>query len=99
MTPQEAIEILTKHNAWRRWDKGGEVVPPAMIGDAIDCAIHIMKMVNDHTDYKLISKHATDEMAIAGYVECEKLCAILCAQHVWDAMYDNAPKLDLESLG
>ncbi len=99
MTPQEAIEILTRYSAWRRGDDYVRLPDPAVIGRAIDCTLRIMTMVNDHTDYKLISKHPTAEMCDAAYAECEKLGAKPCAVHVWDAMYANAPKLDLESLG
>lgn len=40
MNRQEAIEILRKHNAWRRYDgpigEGPEMVNPKTLGEAID---------------------------------------------------------------
>lgn len=39
MTPQEAAEILKRHNEWRRWDGPGEecpeMQPTKLIGQAI----------------------------------------------------------------
>lgn len=53
MTNEEAIEILTKHNAWRRGEPPyHEEVPhpipvkPSELGLAIDIAIQVMRTVS-----------------------------------------------------
>lgn len=47
MTEQEALELLQKHNRWRRGDNSIEMADPRAIGLAIDVAcIHTRKGEN-----------------------------------------------------
>ncbi len=45
MTNKEAIEILTKHNVWRRSEDGIGMIHPKLVGEAIDCAIKTMQLL------------------------------------------------------
>lgn len=44
MTTAQCIEVLKQHNAWRRDDDGEhEILPGALVGQAIDHAIAYMQ--------------------------------------------------------
>jgi len=52
MSPAEAAAILRRHNVWRRdihdeSDPPIEMLPPKLIGEAIDVAV---KFIEAHTD-------------------------------------------------
>lgn len=42
MTVKQAINVLKKHNNWRRGGRGGQQ-DPKIIGEAIDVAIEVME--------------------------------------------------------
>lgn len=42
MTEQEALELLRKHNRWRRGDTSIEMANPSEIGHAIDVACRVL---------------------------------------------------------
>lgn len=57
MTEQEALELLRKHNRWRRGDNSIEMADPKSLGYAIDLAcrvlaehIHEKEKTNDSTN-------------------------------------------------
>jgi hypothetical protein len=50
MTEQEALKILIGHNKWRR-GADTEMLPPKLIGEAIDVAIDCLtKIVEENGD-------------------------------------------------
>lgn len=42
MTEREALELLQKHNRWRRGDDSVEMANPSELGRAIDVACHVL---------------------------------------------------------
>jgi len=51
MNTAEAINILQRHNAWRRGDdESAEMVAPKLIGQAIDCAIAALSSAEQQPD-------------------------------------------------
>lgn len=57
MTEREALELLQKHNRWRRGDDSVEMANPSELGRAIDVAcrvlsehIHEKEKTNDSTN-------------------------------------------------
>jgi hypothetical protein len=46
MNTTEAIEVLTKHNKWRRGDDDIEPTDPKQLGIAIERAIAVMEAAN-----------------------------------------------------
>lgn len=57
MTEQEALELLQRHNRWRRGDDSVEMANPSELGRAIDVAcrvlaehIHEKEKTNDSTN-------------------------------------------------
>lgn len=42
MTEREALELLQKHNRWRRGDNSIEMADPRAIGHAIDVACRVL---------------------------------------------------------
>ena len=59
---QNAIDLLTEHNEWRRGGEG-EMIPPKKIGEAIDVAIDIMKA----SQWQPIDTAPKDGTEIIGY--------------------------------
>lgn len=51
MSPIQCVKLLEQHQAWRRFDgdmcDGPTMLPPKVIGDAIDAAIEIVKQHED----------------------------------------------------
>lgn len=47
MTTKETIELLEEFNKWRRGDELIEMIPPKLIGQAIDSAIKKLKTIED----------------------------------------------------
>ena len=50
MTLQESIEILRKHNEWRRKEEGSEMLDPVKLGQAIDMAIEVLSGISIPSD-------------------------------------------------
>lgn len=56
MTEQEALDLLQKHNRWRRGDDSVEMADPRALGHAIDVACRVLaeriekEKTNDSTD-------------------------------------------------
>lgn len=46
MSTTEAIEVLTKHNQWRRGDDDIEPTDPKQLGLAIERAVAVMEAAN-----------------------------------------------------
>lgn len=46
MTLQESIEILRKHNEWRRKEEGPETLDPVKLGQAIELAIEVLSGIS-----------------------------------------------------
>ena len=70
MTKEETIEILRKHNEWRRYDgevgKGPEMIDPKTLGEAIDTAIQELEMAKETIEL------AEDHALFAGRVQMEE---------------------------
>lgn len=56
MTEREALELLQRHNRWRRGDNSIEMADPRALGHAIDVACRVLaehiekEKTNDNTD-------------------------------------------------
>lgn len=62
MTLQESIEILRKHNEWRRKEEGPETLDPVKLGRAIDMAIEVLSGISIPSDLdKAAEKYACTE--------------------------------------
>jgi len=62
MTLQESIEILRKHNEWRRKEEGPETLDPVKLGRAIDMAIEVLSGISIPSDLN----DAAEKYAIMG---------------------------------
>lgn len=52
MTEQEALELLQRHNRWRRGDYAVEMAAPRAIGLAIDVACRVLAEHIEHEKEK-----------------------------------------------
>lgn len=52
MTEQEALELLQRHNCWRRGDNSIEMADPRAIGLAIDVACRVLAEHIEHEKEK-----------------------------------------------
>lgn len=50
MTEREALELLQRHNRWRRGDDSVEMADPRAIGHAIDVACRVLA---EHIEHKM----------------------------------------------
>lgn len=52
MTEREALELLQKHNRWRRGDDSVEMANPSELGRAIDVACRVLVEYIEHEKEK-----------------------------------------------
>lgn len=71
MTPQEAAEILKRHNEWRRWDGDpGDInnPEPKQVGQAIDVLAAYVSEINQSSITKEEAKTYQDWASLDGAV-------------------------------
>ena len=85
-----AVNVLRRHNRWRRGDDTVEAVDPALLGCAIDTVCdHIEKQAKVPDDVVTVPIAPTEEMVIAALREVDPLRELIDWQDGHGFMRDD----------
>lgn len=80
MSPNHCVRLLEHHQAWRRFDgdmcDGPTMLPPKVIGDAIDAAIDIANQCEDILDMLCLALPYVENAITDPAYKSEKVAAL-----------------------